>query len=77
MEHRAAGRYRLQWMSQQGALALDDRIRSLIIRPLCVILHLLRHELILVFILATVALQSRCQPYPDGHPNLIENHLKL
>ena len=31
---------------REGALALYDRIKSLIIRPLCVILHSLRHDLI-------------------------------
>lgn len=65
----------------EGALALDDRIKSLIIRPLCVILHSLRHDLIPVFGQATgfaaVTTRDRCQLYPDGHPNLIENHLGL
>lgn len=43
---------------REGALALYDRIRSLIIRPLCVILHSLRHDLIPVLGLAS-ALQSQ------------------
>lgn len=42
----------------EGALALYDRIKSLIIRPLCVILHSLRHDLIPVLGLAS-ALQSQ------------------
>lgn len=42
-----------------GALALDDRIKSLIIRPLCVLLHSLRHDLILVLVLAAASLQSQ------------------
>lgn len=43
---------------REGALALYDRIKSLIIRPLCVILHSLRHDLIPVLGLAS-ALQSQ------------------
>lgn len=44
---------------REGALALYDRIKSLIIRPLCVILHSLRHDLILVLGLASASLQSQ------------------
>lgn len=43
---------------REGGLALYDRIRRLIIRPLCVILHSLRHDLIPVLGLAS-ALQSQ------------------
>lgn len=39
----------------QAALALYDRIKSLIIRLLCVILHSLRHDLIPVLGLASAA----------------------
>lgn len=42
----------------QGALALYDRIKSPIIRPLCVIRHSRRHDLIPVLGLAS-ALQSQ------------------
>lgn len=44
---------------REGALAPYDRIKSLIIRPLCVILHSLRHDLILVLGLASASLQSQ------------------
>lgn len=44
---------------REEALALYDRIKSLIIRPLCVILHSLRHDLILVLGLATASMQSQ------------------
>jgi len=47
----------------QGALALYDRIKSLIIRLLCVILHSLRHDLISVLCLAS-AVQSQYMLLP-------------
>lgn len=43
---------------REGALGMYDRIKSLIIRPLCVILHSLRHDLIPVLGLAS-ALQPQ------------------
>lgn len=85
LAHRAraagiAGWCILQWMSVRGLLALYDRIKSLMIRPLCVILHSLRHDLILVLgpgqSLACSHNTRRCQPCPDGHPNQIESHLE-
>lgn len=46
------------WLSDGGALALRDRIKSLIIRLHCVIVHSLRHDLIPVLGLART-LQSQ------------------